>query len=214
MSLIAMNKHNDSAFVPVPAGMHLARCYRIIDLGTQLDTYKGSPPALRRKVRLQFEIHSEADDGTPIVTSKGDPMVTAKTYTLSLGPKASLRKDLVSWRGRDFTYEEEKGFEVGNILNAWFMLSIGAYKDKDGKDRTGINNINPVPPAVKKAGLPEGVNKAFMFSLNNFDAELFESLNGHVKETIMGSPEYAKVAEKEPVKAKGSFADMEDDIPF
>ena len=40
MGLIA-KKSGGGDFTPVPPGMHLARCYRVIDLGTQSGTYLG-----------------------------------------------------------------------------------------------------------------------------------------------------------------------------
>jgi hypothetical protein len=35
MSFIVENTSTGGDFTPVPAGLHLARCYRIVDLGTQ-----------------------------------------------------------------------------------------------------------------------------------------------------------------------------------
>jgi hypothetical protein len=41
------------SFKPMPAGMHLARCYRVIDLGTQKVEWKGSTK-LQAKVLVQW----------------------------------------------------------------------------------------------------------------------------------------------------------------
>ena len=46
------------AFERCPPGMHLARCYRIIDLGTQKTEYMGQMKYLR-KIMLAWEIRSE-----------------------------------------------------------------------------------------------------------------------------------------------------------
>jgi hypothetical protein len=45
------------SFRPVPAGMHLARCYRVIDLGSQKSDWKGQTK-ISPKVMLQWEVHS------------------------------------------------------------------------------------------------------------------------------------------------------------
>ena len=58
MALIAKESGGGGSFTPVPPGMHLARCYRIIDLGTQESTYQGTVKKLP-KVMLQFEVHGE-----------------------------------------------------------------------------------------------------------------------------------------------------------
>ena len=60
MALIA--KEGEGTFTPVPPGMHLARCYRVVDLGTQKSEYLGTIKHLP-KVMLQFEVHGEDDNG-------------------------------------------------------------------------------------------------------------------------------------------------------
>jgi hypothetical protein len=72
--------------------MHLARCYRVVDLGTQKSEYLGTVKHLP-KVMLQFEVHGEDEAGKPIVTAKNEPMTISKNFTLSLAEKATLRKD-------------------------------------------------------------------------------------------------------------------------
>ena len=136
MSLI-VRESGESTFIPVPPGMHLARCYRVIDLGTQKTEFQGQVKLLP-KILVQFEIHGEDESGQKLITSKGEPMSIAKTFTLSLAEKSTLRKDLSSWRGRDFTKEELRGFELKNILGVWAMLSV--VKTTDRKS----TRLNPV----------------------------------------------------------------------
>ena len=38
-----------SNYTPPPAGMHIARCYRLIDLGTQPKSFQGKPTGEARK---------------------------------------------------------------------------------------------------------------------------------------------------------------------
>ena len=90
MSLIAKDS-GEGSFTPVPPGMHLARCYRIVDLGTQKSEYQGQTKYLQ-KVMIQFEVHGEDDKGKALVTNKGEPMSISKNYTLSLAEKATLRQ--------------------------------------------------------------------------------------------------------------------------
>jgi hypothetical protein len=198
--------------------MHLARCYRVIDLGTQKSEYQGQIKHLP-KVMIQFEVHSEDDAGNALVTAKGEPMSISKNFTLSLAEKATLRKDLVSWRGREFTKEELDGFELKNILGAWAMLSVAKSTGNNGKEYTNIMSINPVPPAIKKAGMPESHNQASTFSIDEPDLEMFATFSDNLRAKIEGSPEWQARTGKQPVKPqsapKGSgFDDMGDDIPF
>ena len=216
MSLTARDSGGGS-FTPVTPGMHLARCYRIVDMGTQKTEFQGQAKHLQ-KVMLQFEVHGEDDAGKPLVTAKGEPMSISKNFTLSLAEKATMRKDLQAWRGRDFTPEELRGFELKNVLGAWAMITASKALGGNGKEYTNIVSINPVPVAIKKAGMPEGFNKLAMFVISNPDMELFETFGNGLKEKITSSPEWrarSPAPQPDPGSTGSGFDDMEDsDIPF
>lgn len=218
MSLI-VRESSEGSFIPVPAGMHLARCYRVVDLGTQKTEYQGQVKHLP-KILVQFEIHSEDDKGQPLVTNKGEPMSISKKFTLSLAEKSTLRKDLSTWRSREFTPEELRGFELKNILGVWAMLSVVKSTGNNNKEYSNIASINPVPLSIKKAGLPEGFNDVAIFSISEADMELFETFSKGIKEQIQASPEWnsffgKKYAQDEAASHKGqSIEDMDSDLPF
>jgi hypothetical protein len=215
MALIA-KENGGGDFTPVPQGMHLARCYRIVDLGTQETTYLGAIKHLP-KVMLQFEVHGEDEDGNAIVTAKGEPMSISKNFTLSLAEKATLRKDLQTWRGREFTADELRGFELKNVLGAWGMISVIKAMGNNNKEYTNIAAIMSVPQAVKKAGMPQHHNDLKMFSIEEPDMALFDSFSNGLKEKISKSPEWQARGNKRVTSnsSGGSgFDDMDDDIPF
>jgi len=213
MSLIA--KGEGSSFIPVPTGMHLARCYRIVDLGTQESTYMGNVKQLH-KMMMQFEVHGEDSQGNPTVTSKGEPMTVSKNYTVTLSDKSNLRKDLQTWRGKDFTAEELRGFEVKNVLGQWAMISV-VETENNGQTYTNIANINPVPATIKKNGLPEGKNELKVFQIDEPDMELFNTFSENLQNKIRKSPEWERLygsVQDQGNGATGSFDDMPDDMPF
>ena len=218
MALIA-KESGGGTFTPVPQGMHLARCYRVIDLGTQKSEYLGTVKHLP-KVMLQFEVHGEDEMGKPIVTGKNEPMSISKNFTLSLAEKATLRKDLQTWRGREFTPEELRGFELKNVLGAWAMVSVIKAAGANGKEYTNIAAIMSVPPAIKKAGLPEGFNTPGIFSIDEPDMTMFETFSDNLKQKISGSPEWqarngqAPTRQQAPAPSGSGFDDMDSDIPF
>lgn len=215
MSLIAKDS-GDASFTPVPTGMHLARCYRIIDLGTQKTEFQGTIK-YAQKVLIQFEVFGEDENGQPLVTSKGEPMTIGKRLTLSLAEKATLRKDLSTWRGRDFSPEELRGFELKNLLGVYAMITVTRTMGNNGKEYTNIATINPVLPAIKKQGLPPGVNPLGIFAISSPDMALFDTFSERIKETIVSSPEWQNKASVQSAKktpAPAGFEDMEDDIPF
>jgi hypothetical protein len=131
---------------------------------------------------------------------------------------ATLRKDLQTWRGREFTAEELRGFELKNVLGAWAMISVIKAMGNNGKEYTNIAAIMSVPQAVKKAGMPQHHNELKMFSIEEPDMALFDSFSNGLKEKIGKSPEWqARGGTRAPAPAttpSSGFDDMDDDIPF
>ena len=210
MSLIA-TAGSESTFKPVPEGTHLARCYRIVDLGTQESTYLGQVKT-QRKVMIQFEVHGDDENGFALITRAGEPMSISKNYTLSIGENARLRQDLTSWRGKAFTPEELKGFELKNLLGVWGMISVIKTIGENGKEYTNINTITPVPAVVKKNGLPSYFNEAKIFSIDNPDMELFATFSDYLRAKIEGSPEWR--GRSAVAYTGGGVEELDEDIPF
>ena len=207
------------SFERCPQGMHLARCYRIIDLGTQKTEYMGQTKYLH-KIMIGWEIHGAKDDGSPLKMSDGRPFAIFKNYTLSWSEKANLRLDLQSWRGKTFTQEEMRRFDLTNVLGAWCMLNIIERPAKTGnKIYSNVDGVTPVPALIKQNGLPTAVNKNEMFNLNEPDMVLFETFSDNLKAKIQSSPEWQKLQGKAPASTSqpqggSSFDDTDDDIPF
>jgi len=202
-------------FEACPSGMHLARCYRIVDLGTQKSEYLGQVKFLH-KIMLGWEIHTTKDDGTALKMRDGRPFAMFKNYTLSWSEKANLRLDLQSWRGKPFTQEEMRRFDLETVLGAWCLLNVIERPGKDGKTYVNIDTVTPVPQMMKKSGLPEGINAIEMFNLENPDMKMFEAFSDNLKVKIMASPEFnkAKGGNNSTSPVTSIDDDMDSDIPF
>jgi hypothetical protein len=225
--IIARGTDSGKKFKLVPQGVHLARCYRIIDLGTQSFLIQGEQKT-NRKVLIQFEVHGEDEFGNPMVTDNGDPMVIGRNYTLSLGEMAALRKHLQIWRGREFTPKELEGFQLQNLLDQWARISVINTTGNDGRTYANIDSVMPVPANIKKAGLPVGHNKPVIFSLDSPDMEVFESFSDGLKARIEKSPQWRSLMSYAPVPvtdarpmpqqtsrpAAPAVEFEEDDVPF
>ncbi len=194
-------------FEQAPAGTHIGRCVRLIDLGTQFGEYKGDPTSARKVVvtwELPNALMTEGEYA-------GKPFLVGKWYTASLGEKANLRKDLVNWRGREFTDEELRGFDIKKLLGVACMLSL-TPNDKGKVRVTGIMKLPPkteCPPQI-------GANIYFSLERDEFSQATFDGLSEFWQKEIQKSPEWADLQGKPgPVKqSANSFADMESDIPF
>jgi hypothetical protein len=126
--IIATAKGGGQRQLP-PAGTHIARCFSIIDIGTQNDSFQGKPK-VARKVRIGFELPNEQ---AVFAEERGKkPFTISKEFTLSLHEKAGLRKTLEAWRGRAFTPQELDKFDLANLLGAPAMVTIGHERRKDG----------------------------------------------------------------------------------
>ena len=165
MSIVVTASSGGREFKIVPSGTHLARLYRIVDLGTQESQFQGGEVKIQRKVMFAWEIHGEDDTGEPLVTEDGKPMAIFKNYTLSWNEAATLRKDLQAWRGTPWTDAEAKRFELKNVLGQWCMLNVVHRPGQsDGKLFANVAGISPVPGFLKKQGLPQGHNPLQIFS--------------------------------------------------
>lgn len=135
------------SIAPVSAGLHPAVCYAVIDLGTQ----PSQMYAPARKVLIMWELphllFNFADDKGNAVEK---PRVISRDYTLSLGKKATLRKDLESWRGRPFTAEEASGFEVGALIGVNCQLNVVHKPSADGRVFANISGIVPLGRGMEK----------------------------------------------------------------
>ena len=201
-------------FEKAPIGVHIARCTRVIDLGTQQSSFAGQPK-LSHKVTIGWELlgADRMEDGRPY-------LIYAQ-YTASLGNQAVLRDMLKGWRGRDFTAKELESFDLENILGKPCLINVVA--SDDGK----YHNVGGVMPLPHGTLAPEAEGEQINFSLEEFNPQVFESLGEGFKKKIAQSPEFGELATAQQQKRApqrtsvaqriaplGPVSDMDDDIPF
>jgi hypothetical protein len=193
-------------FEQPPIGTHMARCVRVIDIGTQRGEYQGKVN-IRRQCIIGWELPTELIQDGDLA---GKPFVVSKFYTASLGTKANLRRDLQNWRGRDFTEAELAGFEAQNIMGKPCMLALTL----NDKGKAKISGVMALPKGME---VPPQTTTPVFFSLDKYDPAVFESLSEGIKKFITASPEYQAIT-RPPIpganKPAGSFDDMDDDLPF
>ena len=159
----------------VPAGNHIARCFSVIDMGTQRTTGQYGEKDQHR-IRIAWEIFGEDDEGLPLtidIDGQELPLTINKAYTLSLHEKAALRKDLASWRGKDFTEEELQGFDVSKLLGVYCMVNV-VTTESNGKTYSNVSSITPLHKSMVK---PEPVHQEQILDLDSPDMAVFNSLH-------------------------------------
>jgi len=83
------------------------------------------------------------------------PMVLSKDFTLSMHEKSTLRKFLGDWRGKAFTDEEAKSFDITKLLGAECQISVShQVSDKDGKTYANVKSAVMPPPGQPAPLIP------------------------------------------------------------
>jgi hypothetical protein len=199
-------------------GSHIARCFAIIDLGTQQHSFNGEVWS-SRDVRISFELPNEKMQGTYNADVKGKPFASSVTLKQSLHPSSKMRKLLKSWRGRDFTKEEVNAFAPKKLLGVPCRLTLVASPDGQ------YVNIDSIAPLGKSEKCPKQVNPSVYFSLdpNEFNFEVFTTLGEKMREKIAGSPEFKALEDgggsdepdpEQTAESADAAMEAEDDVPW
>lgn len=202
MSLTASD--SGSNYTPPPAGTYRAVCTGVVDMGTQTHAQYGS----RVQVLLTWEIDELTDEGTPYRVHR--------RFTRSLHEKSTLRAVLQSWRGRAFSDEELKGFDLRNILGKPCMLSV-VHTVNDGRTYANIASVSsllkgsePLQPTIELTS----------FDLDEPDEAVLDKFSDRLQEQIKATPEWKTYKQRngsqEPHSADlpDEIAGQFDDLPF
>ena len=215
MPLIAKDSGGGTDFAPIPAGMHHAVCYSVVDIGTQPQV--GTFPA-RRKIVITWEIPAETieleKDGKKVVL----PRAVSARYTLSLASKGHLRPMLESWRGRAFTPEEMAGFDLKSLVGANCLINIIHENGKGENAHKVYGNVASVSPLMKGTPRLTPINPKVLFSLDEFNGTISDDIPDWVATLINKSKEYLAYGQPAPVNGGTAPAVnlevVDDDVPF
>jgi hypothetical protein len=215
MAIIATS-NGSTNFEPIATGNYPARCYSMVHVGTVEENILGTLKKLN-KVRITWELPTELK---VFKEENGEqPCVISKEFTLSLHEKATLRNFLKNWRGKDFTDEEAKSFDIEKLVGAPCMLNITHKTKKDGSGvYAEIGSVSTMP---KGFVCPEQINPNFIFTYDNFEVEKFDKLPEFMRNKMVNSDEYKQIFHPAEVQVKEGFEMVEvgkeedhDDLPF
>ena len=204
-------------FEPIPAGTYLARCYSMVHIGTIEDEYQGQKRFVN-KVRITWELPTELK---VFNADKGEqPQAISREFTLSMHEKSTLRAFLTSWRGKGFSEEEAIAFDVSKLVGVPCMLSIVHEPSK--ADPTKIREkISGISTVMKGVTMPPQINPSFVFELDAFEQNKFDSLPDWLKDKVRQSQEYRNIVSPEiahSIEVAQKVAEFEDDnaddLPF
>lgn len=222
MSIYASNESKPRELVP--SGNHVARCYLQIELGNVEEEFKGVKKIVPKVIigwELPF-VKKDYGDG------KGPTSLTfTKEYTLFMNAKATLRKDLESWRGKAYTEEQAKKVDITRLLGQPCFLNI-IHQPKQSDPSVMRDKVASITPMPKEFTAPDPIRPQFVLSFDKFDPKVFDSLPDFIKDKIRGSKEYKAMTappppvlpatqdntNQSPTFDKGLGYDPMEDLPF
>ena len=172
-------------FKIIDPGSYVARCYMVVDLGTHSEDYQGTISD-KRKIRVVWELPTELHEFEKDGVKKEAPVVIGKEYTLSMGGKANLRKDVEKMIGTTLTDDEAGAFDVFSLVGMDSMIQIANKESKQGKTYALVQAIMKVPKGMV---CPDAVNAPVTFNTAEWNQGVFESLPKFIQEKINQSHE-------------------------
>lgn len=143
---------NSRKFDPAPAGLHEAVLVDIIDLGEVAEEYDGET-TIKPKMKLVWQLKARN-------AKINERFQARRTYTRSLGESSNFRKDLISWRGRDFTPAELAKFkqDIEVLIGKNCQLNITAATSRStGREYAKVTAV--LPPAKGQKLEPENYER-------------------------------------------------------
>ena len=177
-------------FTPHETGVFPAVCIGIVDLGLQENEYEGE-----KKVSHKLAIYFD--------TFQTDDQYFVGWYTASLTPRANLRSHLEGWRGKSFTPDELKAFDLDNLVGKQCTLTIGLTS-------TGNPKITAISKAMKGVNLESKV-EPFIVPMGGIGTDQPEVVGDKMWTMMLdGATRFdSQAAKPAPVND-----DLEDGVPF
>ena len=137
-------KDTQREFAAAPEGLHQGVCIDVVDLGIV-------PTGFGDKHMIEIRWHLEAEDPTT-----GHPFMVMQRYNLTLNEKAKLRHHLEAWRGRKFTKDELKGFDVEKLVGVNCQIQVVHNLSEDGRTWANVSAVVPLGKGMGKIRGGEG----------------------------------------------------------
>ena len=199
---MAINAKAGADFKPVPEGTHAAICDMMVDLGMQ----DGGTYGPKHKVYIRFQIPSVRIEGEYNGETYNRPAVTGIQLTVSLSKNSNMRPLLESWRGKKFTAEELREFDVTKVAGVPALINI-VHEEKDGKTYANIASIMPLPKEMPKPVLEGEV------IVHDDEHDRYDDLPEWLQKKIDDQLDDEPATQTRPQPAAFDD-DLDDDVPF
>jgi hypothetical protein len=140
-------------FKPAPEGLWDGVCIDVVDKG-MVNTQYGPT----HKIQYRWVVNAEPR------RTDGKPHMVSMSYPNSLHEKSNQRKMLELWRGKKFTPEELKKFDLESVLGAPCQIQVAHDVGDDGdpyafpqivmKARSGVPKVQAPADYVRECDRP------------------------------------------------------------
>lgn len=145
---IIVSEGSGKTYTPHPEGQYAARCIDVVDMGWQKTDF-----GPKYKVRVVFYC-GETEEREWEGETNQMPLTISCFFTASLHEKANLRGFLESWRGKSFTHEEAKAFDLEKMLGAVAFVQITHNNAANGKTYANVKSIMKLPKGMEAPDAP------------------------------------------------------------
>ena len=189
MSIVIPVKNSVLVTDSLPDGQYVGVLYRMVQLGTQPERFKGTVRPVR-KILLSWIIPS----AYRMIDGESRPVHVHKKYTESLWEKAHLRKDIITILGRDVFNElidGQENYELERLLGLTCL--INTTQRRFGPNNQSYAKITSFEPLSDDEIIPEIDQETESLSFGNFNWTVFASLTERLRKTIESSPEFGEM---------------------
>jgi len=172
-------------FVPPAAGSHVARCIGLIMIGLTDVPYKNEvskKSLLRLRYELPLELEQFKEDHDK------EPWVVEIEFTNTTGTKGNLFKWLTNWSPK-INKDNIDDMDLARVIGQPALLNIAHNPSKNDPDKIYLKatGISPVPKGME---VPAQINPKFLFDVEEFDQEKFNTLPKFIRKKILDSEEF------------------------
>lgn len=187
MSLLAKSNGD---YEQAPCGPQQAVCVFVEDIGSHRSNYKGVEH-VNHQIVMCFELAAKMI--TPDYAGK--PFMLSQFYTLSLGKKSNLSKDLESWFGKAIPEETRKnGFDLETLKGRNCFLNVVEKTKADGDTVSSIGGIFALPKGTPLIAPVNTVPPAWIAKKR---LESLEARGENTNQAPVGCGEESQVSQEE-----------------
>lgn len=132
-----------------PTGQWVGLCVDVVYRGKQPNKFDASKPDVHKiSIHMMLDTYDESDN--PVRRTDGKRFVLSAWFTRSMHEKATLRKTLAAWRGKDFDDAQAETFNLNDLVGAYGLVNVIEVKTQAGKAKSVIGSITRLPRGMEK----------------------------------------------------------------